>query len=96
MPRKRPLTLPYLENSLPETGDNSCQTSHEPRRRDFHQFPGGEAAMMALPQEREKKADLPGKGEVRAAYGEKAMGKRIPSPGGEGRVRGLLSDPCFG
>ena len=49
MPRKRPLTLPYLENSLPETGDNSCQTSHEPRRRDFHQFPGGEAAMMALP-----------------------------------------------
>jgi hypothetical protein len=64
MPRKRPLTLPYLENSLPESGDNSCQTSHEPRRRDFHLFPGGEAAMMALPQEREKKADLSGKGGV--------------------------------
>jgi hypothetical protein len=35
--------------------------------------------------EREKKADLPGKGEVRAAYDRKAMGKRIPLPGGEGK-----------
>jgi hypothetical protein len=34
--------------------------------------------------------------QVRAVYDQKVMGKRIPSPGGEGRVRGFFSNPCLG